>query len=490
MRARPQATADARPRIPPDLDILEAMAHPDLWGPWFRDPTSWRSWRIFLSTLFALPINRLDRALYQQCTGRDALPSEPIFEAWLVCGRRSGKSRMLALIASYLAVFVDYSRYLAPGEIGTIKIIANDRKQARVIHRYCGEFLTQPAALAPLVARDGAEAIELVNGITIEIQTASFRSVRGYTVIAALCDEIAFWRSDDLSANPDQEIINALRPAMATIPTSMLLCASSPYARRGVMYDAYTRYYGQDGTVLVWHAETRIMNPTVSQRFIEQAYESDPQWAAAEYGAEFRTDLEAYISREALSSCVMPNTFELPLRLNTDYVAFVDPSGGSGDSMTIAIAHAEGERGVLDCIREVKPPFSPASVTEEFAELCGNYQITKVIGDRYGGQWPAESFQNNGIIYEPAEKTKSEYYVEFLPLINSKRVDLLDHTRGLAQLCSLERRTGRGTGRDIIDHPPRAHDDVANVIAGALVTVAGGDSRRTVVFKYLQAFAA
>jgi hypothetical protein len=56
-------------------------------------------------------------------------------------------------------------------------------------------------------------------------------------LIAALCDEVAFWRSDD-SANSDAEIIAALRPATATIPDAMLLCASSLYARRGALSNA------------------------------------------------------------------------------------------------------------------------------------------------------------------------------------------------------------------------------------------------------------
>ena len=37
------------------------------------------------------------------------------------------------------------------------------------------------------------------------------------------------------------------------------------------------------------------------------------------------------------------------------------------------------------------------------------------------------------------------------------------------QLCSLERRTARG-GKDSIDHSPGMHDDIANAVAGALVT--------------------
>jgi hypothetical protein len=59
----------------------------------------------------------------------------------------------------------------------------------------------------------------------IEVHTASFRAVRGYTVVACIADEVAFWRSDE-SANPDVEILNGLRPGMATVPGALLLCIS------------------------------------------------------------------------------------------------------------------------------------------------------------------------------------------------------------------------------------------------------------------------
>ena len=76
---------------------------------------------------------------------------------------------------------------------------------------------------------------------------------------------------------------------------------------------------------------------------------------------------------------------------------------------------------------------------------------------------------NGETFYEPAEKSKSELYVDLLPLINSGAVDLLDHDRLVMQMTSLERRTSRG-GKDSIDHAPGAHDDIANAVAGALVT--------------------
>jgi hypothetical protein len=137
--------------------------------------------------------------------------------------------------------------------------------------------------------------------------------------------------------------------------------------------------------------------------------------------------------------------------------------------MTLAIAHKEGETEILDVIRERKPPFSPEAVVEEYAKLIREYRCSKVFGDRYAGEWPREQFQKRGVFYEPAEKSKSEIYVDLLPLINSGAIDLLDHERLMMQLTSLERKTSRG-GRVSIDHAPGAHDDVANAVAGALVT--------------------
>jgi hypothetical protein len=126
------------------------------------------------------------------------------------------------------------------------------------------------------------------------------------------------------------------------------------------MWDAYRKHHGKDSPVLFWKAPTRIMNPSVPQSFIDAAYEDDAASAEAEYGAEFRTDVESFISRDVVDAATIPGRYELPRVEGCNYVAFVDPSGGSGkDSMTMAIAHMEGDRAILDCVREIKPPLSP-----------------------------------------------------------------------------------------------------------------------------------
>lgn len=452
------------------ISILDAISDANLFAPWFRKSKTWHAWLAFLVALFALPMTADQLATYRECTGRTTPPSAPAREAWLVIGRRGGKSFILALIAVFLACFFDWRPYLAPGERGTVVVIATDRRQARVILRYIRGLLTGVPMLARIIERETAEGFDLSNSVTIEVGTASFRSVRGYTIVAALCDEMAFWPTDD-SAQPDYEVLNAIRPGMATIPGAMLLCASSPYARRGALWDAHRRHHGKDGDpVLVWQAATRAMNPTIPQAIIDEAYERDPASAAAEYGAQFRSDIESFVIREAVEACVSAGVRERSSVSGARYSAFVDPSGGSADSMTLAIAHAERGAAILDAVRERRPPFSPEAVVADFSDLLKSYGISVVTGDRYGGEWPREQFRKCGIDYQLAPKPKSDLYKDFLPMLNSGRVDLLDDERLVTQLVGLERRTARG-GRDSIDHAPGAHDDLINAAAGALTLV-------------------
>jgi hypothetical protein len=149
------------------------------------------------------------------------------------------------------------------------------------------------------------------------------------------------------------------------------------------------------------------------------------------------------------------------------YFGFVDPSGGSNDSMTMAIAHRERETVVLDCIAERKAPFSPDSVVSEFVETFKQYRISTIAGDRYAGEWPRERFSVHGITYRSAELNRSELYLAFLPVLNSGRLSLLDNQRMVAQFAGLERRTGR-SGKDSVDHAPGSHDDVSNSVAGVI----------------------
>ena len=354
------------------------------------------------------------------------------------------------------------------GEVGVVLIIAPDQTQADVCLGYVEATFQQSPILSQLVAGATQRTIRLNTGISLEVRAADFRRLRGPTYIAIVADEVAFWLTSENSSNPDVEILNAVRPGLATSRGPMFLI-SSPYARRGELWRLYQKHFGPNGDplVLVAQGSSRTFNPSLPQSVVDRAIERDPASAAAEFGAEFRRDIESFVSIESVMACVNANVFERPPQGGNNYFGFCDPSGGSADSMTLCVGHLNFEKQtvVVDALRECKPPFSPEAVVEQFCTLLQSYGVSSVTGDRYGGAWPVEQFAKFGVTYEPSAKAKSDLYTDLLPLLNSARIELLDHPRLISQLTNLERRTARG-GRDTIDHPPGHHDDIANAVAG------------------------
>ena len=414
--------------------------------------------------------------VFRHVTGREISPPALVEEALFLIGRRGGKDRATSVLATYIAALCDHSS-LVRGERGVLLVIAPDARQAKVQLDYIeGVFQSSPV-LAKLISNRNADSLSLTNGIDVEVRAASFRRLRGLTCIAVIASEAAFWFSEDGgSSNVDTEILNSIRPTLATT-RGPLVMITTPYSRRGQVWETYSRHYGPQGDplILVAQGTSPEFNPTLPQALIDRALEKDAAHAGAEYLVQFRSDLELLFAREAVEACVEPDLQELPYMDGPRYVGFVDMAGGSGaDSATLCIAHAEKDRAVVDVVRERRPKFSPSDVALQFSQVLKSYGIGKVTGDRWGGEFPREIFRANGIAYEPCERTKSDLYGDLLPIINSGRVVLLDNKRMVAQLAGLERRVSR-TGKDNISHAPGPGrcDDLANCVAGAVVTVLG-----------------
>jgi hypothetical protein len=449
--------------------IREALEDPRLLGKALVGP-SWHVWRTMLIALMGEPLTEKELVTFRQVTRRLEAPTARCEEFIGIVGRRGGKSRAVAVLATYLATLIDYRDVLVPGERGLLLCIAPDLKQASIVHSYIAGILAESSVLKPLVGGSTQTTLRLTNGLDIETRSASFRRLRGVTCIAAIADESCFWFSDESSANRDDEILQAVRPALATTQ-GLLAIISTPYSRRGATWEAFHRDYGPQGdpSVLVANGTSRAFNPSLRQSVIDRAYERDPVAAAAEYGGEWRSDIAAFLTRDAVMACVDHDVIERPYCEGVRYSGFVDPSGGSNDSMTLVISHVKDGQAVLDLIREARPPFSPESVVAEFCETLNSYKIRRVQGDRYAGAWPGEQFAKRGIKYEPADKTASQLFLELLPAINGGAVRLLQHRRLIDQLINLERRSSFGTGRDTVGHPPGSHDDVAVAAAGAVL---------------------
>jgi len=452
-------------------NIIEAIKNPKLFGslPRFKKLESWASWLVVLKTIFGLAMTADDLVIFNRHTGRASPPTGGTKETYLIIGRRGGKSFISALITCFIACFIDFKPFITVGETLVVMCLARDKEQARIVFRYVKAILNHVPVLRNMIVDQRADEIELTTGVTIMVKASDFGGVRGPTIACVVADEIAFWPSQ--GANPDDEVLSAIRPAMATIPDAKLLCISTGYAQVGALYDAHKEHYGKDDDeVLVWQSDTASMNPTISQKFIDKEIEKDPEAGRAEWLGLFREDVSAAFPLEAIERCIVPGRLELPHSPHIhQYFGFVDPSGGRHDAFTLAISHhhPQGESVILDAIRAVRPPFDPSEVVKEYSEFLKSYGLNSILGDNYGGEWPKAEFAKHGILYELSEKTKSELYLAAIPVFTSKRIELLDIEKMTNEFRRLERRRGR-SGKDTIDHPPRGSDDIANAVAGVI----------------------
>jgi hypothetical protein len=232
----------------------------------------------------------------------------------------------------------------------------------------------------------------------------------------------------------------------------------------------------------VWKADTLSMNPSVDRAVIDEAYAVDAPAARAEYGAEFRDDIESFLATAWVEHAVQTGRHELAPQASFRYLAAIDSSGGGADAFTLSIVHTEGNgaerRVVQDVMRGWSKPRDGQADLEgavrEIASIAKRYGVTAISGDRYAAGWVREAFRRYGITYQdatvrgkdgaPVYLDKSRAFLEIAPLFAQGLISILDNPRLEHELKSLERRTQAG-GKDRVDHPRGQHDDHANALA-------------------------
>ena len=453
------------------MNIIETIEDPNLLGAIFKDKATWKSWFAYLKALFALPMDGGEFDLYRQCTGRQRPPEEQFQESYVIAGRRSGKSFMAAVVTVFLALFRNYTPYLNVGEVATIMVIGPDRYQAANTLRYIKNILHSVPLFQQKVVKERAMDIELTNQVHITVKSCSYVTVRGFSLGAVVAEEMSFWRSDT-GVHIDTEVVNALLPGLATIQNSLFIGISSPYGRQGALYSAHRNYFGDDtqDRVLVWHSPTRTLNPTISEEYIKDQLERDPEAGRAEWLAEFRQNLESFLPLRWIEDAIVSGRFRLDSQPGISYGAYVDMSGGVGDYSALSIGHREADQLIQDVLEAAPAPHNPNQVIKQFAEILKDYRVKEVCGDRYSANFVKNGFESEGIKYKQSQETASELYIEFGGLLATGKVQLLDDQKLLGQLRTLERRPGRG-GRDKVTHPPRTHDDLANSTTGLMVNL-------------------
>lgn len=452
------------------MNIIEVIEDVDLLGKLFPEKESWSGWFAFLKALFALEMNDEELELYRQCTGRTDPPKRPFQESYVIGGRRQGKSFMSAVIAVYLALFRDWTPFLNVGEVSSLLVVGPDRFQSANTLRYIKQILHEIPLFKEKIVSERAMDISLSTRCQIMVKSCNYATVRGFSMGAVIAEELSFWRSDT-GVHIDSEVINALMPGMATFKDQALFCGiSSPYGRQGHLYNVWRDYWGNEeqDRVLVWHSPTRTMNPQITEEYIQQQLERDPEAGRAEWLAEFRMMLESFLPLEWIERATVNGRDKLEVQPGISYAAHVDMSGGVVDYSVLCIGHRENDQLIMDILEAVPAPHSPQKVICRFAEILKTYRIYEVSGDRYSANFVKDAFEAEGIRYTASDQNASELFIEFGGLLSAGRVEILDDQKLFGELRLLERKPGRG-GRDRVGHPSRGHDDHAVACAGAMV---------------------
>lgn len=439
--------------------------------------------RTLNKSIYGDPLTDEEHAIFTQCTGRQHYPGVAFEKAVVVAGARSGKdSRIACPIAVYEAVFGNHEAEAGKGEILMIPIVAPGEQSGAIAYGYISEYFLQNLLLRQMLAEPPREAqIRLTNGVRIKIFTCVPRALRGWSFPAAIMDEVAFYRQE-ASNDADREVEVAIERGQVSFPHPKMLLISTPYAKTGLLYDNYVRYFGhEDAEVLVWQAPTSLMNPSISAAKLAKRRRADASRASREYDANFLDDVTSFFPPELLEAATVEGRRELPPQPGIRYVAAVDPSGGTGaDAFTLAIVHAEHRDGrpfmVQDVMRGWNSPrgekLALDGTVAEIAAVLARYGLYRVVGDRYAGEWPTQEFRKHAVAYEQADRDKSAAYIETEPWVTTGSIELLDHPELLREAGLLEKRLRAGGKKALIDHPRGAHDDHPNALALAVSELA------------------
>lgn len=175
---------------------------------------------------------------------------------WFVArvGRRGGKSSTLCRVAVAEAVWTE--RDLPPGTIGVFSIISVDMAEAtdridtiEQILLSLGytklnegtpesrtEFVRTLKLGRPRIVMQDSQG----HPIEFRVYPATISGVSGHTSIGALCDEAAKWRDEKTSANPADQVLKSLMPAMSTQRAAHLFLVSSAFSTIDRHHDAIT----------------------------------------------------------------------------------------------------------------------------------------------------------------------------------------------------------------------------------------------------------
>lgn len=399
-------------------------------------------------------------------------------------GRRSGKTLMAAISATYAATMLvdEYRQYLRSGEKFYIVTVANTIDQSRIALGNIKDLITQSPLLRRLIVRETSDTLELSTGAVFRAMPASSRAGRGMACPLIIFDEIAF--AIDTDGNQSgSALYQGLAPSVAQFGSlGKILLLSSPWIQQGIFWDLYQQARSQEFSHM-WAEQWASweVNPTLSPTFLEAEKARDPEMFRIEYGAEFSSSINAFLAREVIDKAVNHQRRSLPPNGNyrRQYILSLDPAKGGRDAYTAAIAHFEGDRLILDLWHEFIPTWDDgnklqidvAIVEDWILQQHQDYGFKKVVLDQYNSQSTIQRLRSKMPIEELTwtASSKTQAFTRMRELFHSGNIDLYPHSQGIAQLKGLIVRYGSTGNWTVTGGTGAAVDDYPMALAGTIL---------------------
>lgn len=422
-------------------------------------------------------IDETPEQFFCRITSKPAYVPTHYRECGIYIGARGGKSdKLSANVTLFEACFRTHK--LSRGEKGLIPCVAFDKKQASIVFNYIkGKASVSPAISKSIVAERAGE-LELINGLEIGVYTCSFRALRGYSIPAAVADEIAIWRDVATGANPAKEVLRTIRRGMMTFPEAKLIKISSPFAKTGVVWDDWNNRLKRQAA-LILKVPAWEVNPALNEEELLEELKDDPELFWREFGAEFWDAVSPLCPAEKVDACVMVGVKERAYRKEYRYFATIDVAFRQ-DAFAFGVCHREGDRVVWDVIRSWEGTKDNAvqldPTLDEIAGTCRNYLISTVNGDQYCSEPVKQALLKKGLQFNEftfTQNSKQQLYANLRSLIMGGCLDLIDNGTAGQQIKTLEAVTGSmGTVR--VQAASGYKDDEATVVAeGSYIAMQG-----------------
>jgi hypothetical protein len=433
-----------------------------------------------LKATYGEALDPAEMEIYCRATGRETYAPREHSELTVIAGRQSGKtSRIGAIIALYEA-FREHG--LPRGQRAYVLVIAPVVQQAAIAFDFMKRYILGSPILEPRVRKIRNDEIELRNEVIIACRPCSYIAVRGVPIICAICDEIAFWRHEDTAANPEQEVIDAIRPAMATLYNTKIVKISTPFRKDGILWREFQKR--TELRHLVWQLSTEEMNPAVSKQFLEDARQDNEQTFRREHLAEFTDNVLGWITPEILEPCVLRGVRELPRVSSGTYVAAVDPAFRSSN-FGFAVVH-RSDAGAITVVHahrwstKTVPP-NLDLIAAQVSEVLRRYDLDTLVGDQYCFPVLQQCFAKLGIQYREfafTQHTRGSLYGNLRLLMTEEKIQFVDQPELLQELLDLEEVKAPNGAIDI--RPPRSgKDDIAISVALAASQLSNMEIPRT-----------